>query len=199
MNREKPGSAVPALVLGAAVLLAAIALVFGSDVGAPPVVRGSLAPEFDLERLDESHPSGRTLTLSSLRGRVVLVNFWATWCEPCESEMPAMERLYEMLPRDAFELVAVSIDDARDVVETFQQEYALSFPIVLDLDQSVYRNYQTMGVPETLLIDPEGRIVERYVGPRVWDSAEYVSRIGKLVSARAAGNPGGTPTPQAPR
>jgi peroxiredoxin len=70
-------------------------------------------------------------------------------------------------------------------VQTFQDEYRLSFPIVLDLDQSVYQTYQTMGVPESLLIDRDGRIVERYVGPREWDAPEYVERIRQLIQ----GNP----------
>ena len=118
-----------------------------------------------------------------------MVNFWATWCEPCESEMPAMERLYGALPHDGFELIAVAIDDEESTVQTFQDAYRLSFPIVLDLDQRVYQAYQTMGVPESLLIDRDGRIVERYVGPREWDAPEYVERIRELIQGnRLAGS-----------
>ena len=89
--------------------------------------------------------------------------------------------LYEALPRGDFELVAVAIDDNQEDVQAFQDKYQLSFPIVLDLDQAVYGEYQTMGVPESLLIDREGRIVERYVGPREWDAAEYVDRLRVLI------------------
>jgi thiol-disulfide isomerase/thioredoxin len=121
------------------------------------------------------------VALDSLAGRVVLLNFWATWCEPCEREIPAMERLYEMLPRDQFELLAVSIDDDPDAVRKFQEQYRLTYPILLDHDQSVYSIYQTMGVPESLLIDRKGRIVERYVGPRDWDSPAYVERIRAVI------------------
>ena len=91
-----------------------------------------------------------------------------------------MERLYQSLPRDDFELVAVAIDDKEEDVRAFQERYRLSFPILLDLDQAVYAGYQTMGVPESLLIDRDGRIVERYVGPREWDAIEYKSRIQEL-------------------
>jgi peroxiredoxin len=188
---------VPGLLLGAAVVFVAVAVVLMSDVGAPPVVRGTMAPEFRLQRLAtaDAEPSGAgVIALSDLRGRVVLVNFWATWCEPCESEMPAMERLYDALPRDTFELIAVSIDDDPAAVEAFQGRYRLSFPIVLDSDQAVYRSYQTMGVPESLLIDREGRIVERYVGPRAWDADEYVERIRALTGAPSA-PPGSAPAP----
>lgn len=187
-------SAAPGLILGAAVLIVAVALVLWSDPGAAPVVRGAEAPGFDLPRLgstegpDASGTSiAESLALSDLEGRVVLVNFWATWCEPCESEMPAMERLYHALETEEFELLAVSIDAERAAVVAFQQEYQLSFPILLDRDQSVYKAYQTMGVPESLLIDRQGRVVERYVGPKEWDAREYIERVRELTGdGRAA-------------
>jgi thiol-disulfide isomerase/thioredoxin len=147
-----------------------------------------VAPAFELPLLPsgtEERP-GR-VELAGLRGRVVLVNFWATWCEPCEREMPAMERLYGALPREAFELVAVAIDEREDDVAAFQARMELSFPIVLDPEQVAYGAYQTMGVPESLLIDREGRVVERYVGPRDWDDPAYVERIRALI--------GGAPQP----
>jgi thiol-disulfide isomerase/thioredoxin len=183
---------VPSLLLGAAVVVVAVILILRSDVAAPPVVRGVMAPAFELAQLgandDESGIDEPTrseqaalVELSSFSGRIVLLNFWATWCEPCEREMPAMERLYQALPREDFELVAVAIDDKEEDVRAFQERYQLSFPILLDLDQAVYAEYQTMGVPESLLIDRDGRIVERYVGPREWDAIEYKSRIQELI------------------
>jgi peroxiredoxin len=180
------------VLLGAAVLIVAIVLVLQTDAGPPPVVRGVTAPGFVLPRLTAGgSPDQGLLSLAELEGRVVLVNFWATWCAPCESEMPAMERLYRALPRDGFELMAVSIDGIAADVEGFQARYQLSFPILLDRDQAVYKLYQTMGVPESLLIDQRGRIVERYVGPREWDAAEYVERIRDLIgSAGSASVPG---------
>jgi thiol-disulfide isomerase/thioredoxin len=183
---------VPSLLLGAAVVVVAVILILRSDVAAPPVVRGVMAPAFELAQLgandDESGIDEPTrseqatlVEFSSFSGRIVLLNFWATWCEPCEREMPAMERLYQALPREDFELVAVAIDDKEEDVRAFQERYQLSFPILLDLDQAVYAEYQTMGVPESLLIDRDGRIVERYVGPREWDAIEYKSRIQELI------------------
>jgi len=174
-------------VLGAAVVVLAVVAILQVDAGPAPVVRGATAPEFELRVLGAAEGTLESrLALSSLRGRVVLVNFWATWCEPCESEMPAMERLYVALPRDDFELVAVAIDDEEGVVEAFQDEYQLSFPIVLDLDQAVYQSYQTMGVPESLLIDRDGHVVERYVGPREWDAREHVARLAGLIAGEGA-------------
>lgn len=173
----------PSLLLGAAVVVVALVLISQSETGSSPVTRGAEAPAFDLATL--SQEGGGRLSLASLEGKVVLVNFWATWCEPCEREMPAMERLYNALPRDRFEMVAVSIDESMDEVATFQDGYRLSFPIVLDAEKRVNAAYQTMGVPESLLIDADGRIVERYVGPREWDAPEYVERIRALIEGGA--------------
>jgi thiol-disulfide isomerase/thioredoxin len=169
-------------LLVAAVIVIASVLILRSDVGAPPAVRGASAPAFALSelRMTDSEASS-TIELSSHLGRVVLINFWATWCEPCEREMPAMERLYQALAGEQFELIAVAIDDNEDDVRAFQNRYQLTFPIVLDPTQVVYGEYQTMGVPESLLVDREGRIVERYVGPREWDAIRYLNRIRELI------------------
>jgi thiol-disulfide isomerase/thioredoxin len=173
---------VASLVLGAAFVVLALIVVLQIEAPPPPVVRGSPAPPFALERLGAPKESSEgSLSLGELSGKVVLLNFWATWCEPCEREMPAMERLYASLPRSGFELVAVAIDEDAIPVERFQENYALSFPILLDPSQEIYRDYQTMGVPESLLIDASGRVVERYVGPRAWDAPEYVERIRALM------------------
>ncbi len=176
-----------ALYLLAAVFAAAgLWFVVGNEAADEPVVRGAKAPGFSLPRFeataagDGSVADAESLDLADLADRVVLVNFWATWCEPCEQEMPAMERLYRALPRDRFELVAISIDDEPGKVGEFVERYSLTFPILLDPDKQVSARYQTMGVPESLLVDGSGRIVERYVGPREWDAPEYVERIETL-------------------
>jgi thiol-disulfide isomerase/thioredoxin len=135
--------------------------------GEEPVGRGSRAPDFSLPRLGGSDP----VRLADLRGRVVLVNFWATWCRPCEDEMPAMQRLYETLAGSRFELLAISVDEDP------------AFPILLDPDQRVARGWQTFRFPETLLIGPDGEVLERYVGPREWDAVAYVERIRRLLQA----------------
>lgn len=170
----------------------AIVAIFQSDAGTPPVVRGTVAPNFELRKLGASTGAAvERLELASLTGKVVLVNFWATWCEPCEREMPAMERLYEGLRGEEFELVAVAIDETEAEVQKFQDRYKLSFPIVLDLDQKVNQSYQTMGVPESLLLDRGGRIIERYVGPREWDAPEHVERIRALIGGESGVSPPG--------
>lgn len=171
---------------------AALWFVLGSENGAAPVVRGSEAPGFALARhAPRAGASAEMVDLDSFAGRVVLVNFWATWCEPCEQEMPAMQRLYARFAREDFELLAISIDEEPEKIDEFVARYALGFPILLDPGKKVAGAYQTMGVPESLLVDRQGRIVERYVGPREWDSDEYVARIQALVGA--SGEPAAAP------
>ena len=103
--------------------------------------------------------------------------------------MPAMDRLYQRLAGPDFELVAVAIDEDEADVQAFQERYGLSFPIVLDLDQKVYQSYQAMGVPESLLLDRSGRIIERYVGPREWDAPEHVERIRTVIAGASGDGP----------
>ena len=163
-------------VIGTLVLVAALGMIWAADRGVSgPVGRGGDAPDFELARL-----SGDRIALSDYRGRVVLVNFWATWCKPCEDEMPSMERLYQALSPAGFELVAVSVDETPEEVARFRDRLGVSFPIALDPGQEVSRRYQTQGFPESLLIDADGRIVERYVGPRDWSI--YEPRIRSLMA-----------------
>jgi peroxiredoxin len=126
-------------------------------------------------------------TLSDLRGRIVLLNFWATWCQPCEDEMPAMDRLYAELAGPGFEMLAVSVDTGRAEVEAFQERLGVRFPILLDPEKKVSTSYQSYRFPESFLIDREGRILARYIGPRDWDAAVYRDRIRRLVSGEATG------------
>jgi peroxiredoxin len=164
-----------ALAVGAA---AAFAILWG-PAAPPPVGRGSPAPEFSLERL----AGGAPVRLSELRGRVVLLNFWATWCKPCEEEMPAMERLYRALRAEGFELLAISVDQDADQVRRFRERLGLSFPILLDPEQRVARAYLTFRFPESLLIAPDGVVLERYIGAKEWDAEAYVERIRRLLPA----------------
>ena len=139
-----------------------------------------VAPGFSLPSLDGDAP----VVLEDLRGQVVMLNFWATWCKPCEEEMPAMDRLYRALRPEGFEMLAVSVDEESGVVHEFRERLGVGFPILLDPAQNVAGAYQTTGFPESLLIDKHGMIVERYIGPRDWDHASYAERIRRLMADR---------------
>ena len=164
-----------------ALLLAAGALwvAFGAERPAAPVGEGHPAPDFTLRALD-----GAEQSLSSLRGRVVLLNFWATWCKPCEDEMPAMQRLHAALAGPDFELLAVSVDEGDAEVRAFRDRLGLRFPILLDPEKRAAGAYQTFRFPESWLIDRDGTVVARYIGPREWDDPLYVERIRKLIDAK---------------
>jgi thiol-disulfide isomerase/thioredoxin len=117
---------------------------------------------------------------------VVLINFWATWCKPCEDEMPAMQRLYTALrggEGERFELLAISVDEADAEVRAFRERLALTFPILLDPEKRSANAYHTFRFPESWLIDRSGVVVARYVGPREWDDPLYVERIRRLMAA----------------
>jgi peroxiredoxin len=169
MSRGAP-RLVTAGALAAAVLLAAACQRGGALVGQP-------APEFSLSDL-----AGRTVRLGSLQGRVVLLNIWATWCEPCRQEMPAMQALYERLGGPDFEMLAVSADQGSDeTVVRFVREYGLTFPVLRDPELQVAGRYRVTGYPETFVIDRNGRVVAHRIGPYEWDSEASVAVFRRLI------------------
>lgn len=174
---SSPGWLRPVVVI--IVVAVGLGLAFLREEVESPVARGLEAPTFSLPVLGGEG----TMDLVDTRGQVVLLNFWATWCKPCEDEMPAMDRLYRSLAPEGFEMLAVSVDEDPELVEKFCQRLGVSFPILLDPQQVVSRRYQTTGFPESLLIDRDGMIVERYIGPRDWDHSTYARRIRKLLAS----------------
>ncbi len=168
----------PLLVAAALVAAAAGVLVGLRGTSAPPLRVGTPAPDFSLPSL-----AGPDRSLAELRGRVVFVNFWATWCAPCKEEAPSLDRLYRSFPRESFEILAVSIDapGLDREVGAFGDEYELSFPILLDPEQRTYAAYQASGVPETVVVGVDGRLIERFVGPRDWDQPRYARAVRRLI------------------
>lgn len=139
---------------------------------------GGMAPDFVVPDL-----SGRAVRLSALRGRVVLVNLWTTWCPPCREEMPSMERLHQKMRGRDFQLLAVSQDEGpATAVETFVKEMKITFPVLVDPEHQVGDHFGVWGYPETFLIDREGRLVERIIGPRDWASPDSVAKIEDLLA-----------------
>jgi len=116
------------------------------------------APDFSLDSLD-----GKTYSLKELRGKWVIVNFWATWCVPCRAEMPGFQSLYEDYS-DEIEILAVNNNETADVVADFRDEFGLSFPLLLDPSQITLSQYKVLGLPITVLVDPDGLIVWEYLG-----------------------------------
>jgi peroxiredoxin len=140
---------------------------------------GEPAPNFQLRDMN-----GQIVSLSDLRGKVVLLNFWATWCGPCRVEMPAMERLYRTYARKDFEILAVSTD-AQGVAVTrpFQQENQLTFPILHDADFRVGLSYGARTLPMTFMVDRQGIVRQHIFGARDWEAPEAHQLIEMLMKS----------------
>jgi len=143
-------------------LIAVLALALAA-CGAPAGSRQ--APEFVLPDL-----TGKTVSLTALRGKPVLINFWATWCEPCREEMPALEELSKRAV-GRYAVLGVSLDEDAAAVRAFAKAHKLTFPLML-ADRKTSSGYAVRGLPATFLIDAEGRIARRWVGPLDFKAVE---------------------------
>ncbi len=162
-----------------------MALVFGTALAI------KIRPQMDLLGVGSTAPTfhatdlrtGRPTTLADYRGKVVLLNVWATWCLPCRVEMPSMERLYRRLGESGdFRVVAVSIDEEGDsVVRAFARELGLSFDILHDPTAAIKQAYQATGVPESCR---DGVIVKKVIGASEWDGPVNETLIRRLIDDR---------------
>ena len=153
-----------------------------------PVTAGTIAPEFEAKDL-----TGGLARLSDYKGEVVLVNIWATWCLPCRVEMPSMERLYQEIGEDGFEIMAVSIDadlGKFDLagrpggdIQVFADSLGLTFPMLHDPSGAIEQLYRTTGVPETFLIGRDGIIYKKVAGGTEWDAPQHKELIQRLLAA----------------
>ena len=153
-----------------------------------PVEVGTAAPDFAARDMQ-----GRPVSLEDLRGEVVLLNIWATWCGPCREEMPSIQRLHDRLGPRGLKVVAVSVDgasateraagDPRELVASFARDMGLDFTLWLDPTGRVQRTYRTTGVPESFLIDRDGTIVKKVIGATEWDSDANVELVERLLKS----------------
>ena len=131
-----------------------------------------VAPDFELKDVD-----GNIHKLSDYRGKVVIINFWATWCPPCRFELPSMQRAYEKLKQQNVEMLAVNIGEDADTIFTFTADYPVTFPLLMDIDSKVSNQYPVVGLPTTYIVSPEGRLVYRAIGSREWDEQALLQKI----------------------
>lgn len=129
-------------------------------------------------------PDGKAIRLAQLRGQVVFLNFWATWCAPCRVEMPSMEQLYRELKGEGLVMLAVDVQESPKQVARFMEDFQLSFPALLDTDGKVAARYRVHGIPTTVLIDRKGRLAGTVVGPREWSSPQGKAVIRSLLKQR---------------
>jgi len=127
-------------------------------------------------------PDRKSLRLADLKGQVVLLNFWATWCPPCREEMPAMDRLYQRYRERGFVVVALSVDaEGAPVVTQFVKEHKLSFPVGLDPKMEVAERYGVRALPSTFIVDRKGNLAALAIGPRQWDGRSAHALIELLL------------------
>ena len=133
----------------------------------------------DFQLLDVT---GRAVRLRDLRNRVVLLNFWATWCAPCREEMPALETLARELGPRGLTVVGVNFKESRQQVEAFMKAHGLSFPILLDADGQVSASYQVFALPVTFVVDRRGMVVGTVLGTRDWVGSGARAYFGQLLA-----------------
>jgi len=163
----------------AVVVAAAFAYVHLAENKGYALAPGSVAPGFRLPAL-----AGGEGDLAAQRGKIVVLNFWATWCPPCVAEMPSLERLHRTLSPEGLAVVTVSTDEDETELRRFVSARALTLPVLKDPGGRVAAGeYRTTGYPETFVLDREGRILRHVVGPAEWDSPEMLAEMRRLLAA----------------
>lgn len=157
-------------------IAAGVAYLFYWQYNARLIHTGMAAPDFTL-----STQSG-TVTLSQYSGKVVLLNFWASWCPPCRSEMPSLEAVKEHMEGKPFEMLAVSVDEGGwPAINRFLREQPLTMTIALDARSEVAERYGVSILPQTYLIDKKGMVVESYTGPRDWMAPSVIREVERYL------------------
>ena len=162
------------------VALGLVALALFLALQADPPYQESPRPSEEVPDFTFSS-QGREQRLSDLRGRVVVLNFWATWCPPCVAEMPSLERLHRQLSPRGLVVLGVSVDLDAAAYEKFLRDLNITFINHLDPDRHVSSLYGTFMYPETYIIDSQGRLVRKVIGPLEWDDPQVVSLLTQLL------------------
>jgi peroxiredoxin len=136
---------------------------------------GKPAPDFVLQDV-----SGSNWKLSSLKGKVVFVNFWATWCKPCRDEMPSMVALNEAMAGKPFQMLAIVFNDDLDMASSFARRLGVTFPVLANPGSELTEAYMITGVPETFIIDVNGILRHKFIGPYNWDTQEMRNLVQEL-------------------
>ena len=133
------------------------------------------APEFTVSNMD-----GEPFTLSSARGKWVFLHFWASWCGPCREEMPAIQKMNEVLDHNKLEIVMINTAENEDTIFSFLAETGISLNSLMDADGQVTEKYKPRGLPTTMLIDPDGNLQYQAIGGREWHKAKYTDFLREL-------------------
>ena len=173
-----PRSKLTITLVSIIILIVTFGIVWLQSAKYEPLTVGKEAPDFSLPNLEE-----KTVRLSDYRGKVVFLNFWATWCKPCREEMPSMDVLYKNFEREGLVVLAVSIDrvTTKKDIPPFISSMNLTFPVLVDSWGQTDKRYKLMGVPETYIIDQQGILREKIIGPRDWTVLDNLQTITGLL------------------
>jgi cytochrome c biogenesis protein CcmG, thiol:disulfide interchange protein DsbE len=143
--------------------------------------QGDAAPPIRLPTLEDG-----VVDLASFRGKVVVVNFWATWCPPCVEEMPSLEKLHRALGPEGLVVIGVSVDEDEAALRSFVQKVGVTFPTLRDPGgRGPTAAYRTTGYPETFVVDPQGVLLDKYIGPAEWATPEAIEHFRELLKRAA--------------
>lgn len=177
------------LIVAVAALLIGGGLWLGVRLGGTSIDQvsvGALAPDFRAAPLDDgARPKG----IADYRGKVVLINLWATWCGPCVIEMPSIQRLYDRFRESGLQVVAVAVDDPgfEPRIREFVARHRLTFEILHDGSGAIEQDYQSMGIPSTYLVGRDGRIRKLHLGAADWDSPANRAVVARLLGVPVPG------------
>ena len=150
---------------------------FYSKIKINPIKGNKKAPDFSLKDLN-----GRAVEIKQFKGKVIFLNFWATWCGPCKEEMPSMEELYQQFKSKDFIFLTISVDyEKKEIVKQFIAKHRYTFPVLLDPECATLDLFQVKGIPTTFLIDKKGMMIGKATGPRNWKKPEVISILNSLL------------------
>ena len=184
-STETKSNSTKQVVFLAVLVLCAVLFVAGYVVLSRPstkkiITSGDRAPDFQLPDLN-----GQAVTLSALRGKVVMVHFWATWCPPCVEEIPTLAKLYRQFTGKDFIMLAVSVDEGgAGAVTAFMQRNRLDLPVLLDPDRATAASYGTFKFPETYIVDREGTVRYKMIGARDWTDPAAVQIVQNIIQGK---------------
>ncbi len=152
-----------------------------SDMGVLPI-----PPDTDPLEIKLQDPTGRPISLSEFRGKIVFINFWTTWCLACIIEMPSMEKLHQKFKDKDFVMLAINLQESASRVKQFYKEYKLTFTTLLDTTGDVGAGLGIRSIPTTFILDKNGRIIGKALGPREWEGKKSIALFEYLTDSYVA-------------
>ena len=165
------------LQLSIVALLAVFVFILYSSLHEIEVHAGDKAPDFSV-----TASNGKTITPKNFGGKLLILNFWATWCPPCVEETPSLIELSRIMGPKGLVVLAVSVDSKKDAYDKFLKRFNVPFPTFFDPEQKINVSYGSVAYPETYLIDPSGKVIEKIIGPENWTGPQMLDHINGLLN-----------------